>query len=78
MVFERSVTGLKSAINFLISDGTSYETPRKGKNFKKGKLKDRDMVSGLNFMFLFFSIFASRRSLITRSMVNQKEKKCTY
>ena len=54
MVSERSVTGLKSAIYFLNSHGTNNQTPRKGKNFKKGKRKDRDMVSGLNFMFLFF------------------------
>ena len=53
MVSERSVTGLKSAIYFLISKGTSNQTPRSGKNFKKDKHKDRrDMVSGLNFMFL--------------------------
>ena len=54
MVSKRSVTGLKSAIYFLISDGTNNPTPRKGKNFKKGKRKDLDMVSGLNLMFLFF------------------------
>ena len=54
MVSERSVTGLKSAIYFLISDGTSNQTPRRGKDLKKRKRKDRDMVSGLNFRFLFF------------------------
>ena len=54
MVSERSVTKLKSAIYFLISDGTSNQIPRRGKNFKKGKRKDRDMVSGLKFTFLFF------------------------
>ena len=54
MVFERSVTGLKSTIYFLNSHGTSNQTPRKGNNLKKGKHKDRDVVSGLNFTFLFF------------------------
>ena len=54
MVSERSVTELKSAIYFLNSHGTSNQTPRKGNNLKKGKHKDRDMVSGLNFTFLFF------------------------
>ena len=57
MVSERSVTGLKSVIYFLNSHGTNNQTPRKGKNFKKGKRKDRDMVSGLNFMFYFFLNF---------------------
>ena len=53
MVSERSVTGLKGAIYFLISDGTSNQTPRRGKNLKKGKRKDQDMVSGLNLTFFF-------------------------
>ena len=43
MVSERSVTGLKSVIYFLKG--------RKGKNFKIGKRKDRDMVSFLKFEF---------------------------
>ena len=54
MVSKRSMTGLKGAIYFLISDGMSNQTPRRGKNLKKGKCKDGDMVYGLNFMFLFF------------------------
>ena len=57
MVSERSVTGLKSVIYFFNSHGTNNQTPRKGKNFKEGKRKDQDMVSGLNFMFLNFCFF---------------------
>ena len=57
MVSGRSVTGLKSAIYFLNSHGTNDQTARGGKNFKKGKHTDRDMASGLNYMFLFFSNF---------------------
>ena len=53
MVSGRSVTGLKSAIYYLISHGTNGQTSRGGKNLKKGKCKDRDMVSGLNFTFAF-------------------------
>ena len=56
MVSERSVNGLKSAIYFLISNGKSNQTPRRGKNLKKGKRKDRDTLSGLIFTFLFFLI----------------------
>ena len=78
MVSGRSVTGLKSAIYFLNSHGTNDQTARRGKNLKKGKHTDRDMVPGLNCMFLFFLIFASPGSLIIRSMANQKQKKCTY
>ena len=48
------MTGLKSVIYFLNSHGTNDQTSRGGKNSKKGKCKDRDMVSGLDFMFLFF------------------------
>ena len=54
MVSGRSVTGLKSAIYFLNSHGTNDQTARGSKNLKKGKHTDRDMVSGLNCMFLFF------------------------
>ena len=48
------MTGLKSVIFFFNSHGTNNQTSRGGKNFKKGKHTDRDMVSGLNSMFLFF------------------------
>ena len=54
MVSGRSVTELKSVIFFLNSHGTNDQTSRGGKNLKKGKHTDRDMVSGLNSMFLFF------------------------
>ena len=54
MVSGRSVNGLKSAIYFLNSHGTNDQTARGGKNIKKGKHKDQDMVSGLHFTFLFF------------------------
>ena len=54
MVSKRSITVIKSAIYFLNSHGTNNQTPKKGKNLKKGKHKDWDMISGLNFTFLFF------------------------
>ena len=47
--------------------------PGMAKIKKKGKHKDRDMVSGLHFMFLFFE-FLPFLSLIIRSMANQKQK----
>ena len=50
----RFVTRLNSAIYFLNSRRTKTQTSRGGKNLKKGEHKDRDMVSGLNSMFLFF------------------------
>ena len=54
MVYKRSMTGLKSGIYFLNSQGTNNQTSREGKNFKKRKCNDRDMVFGLNSMFFFF------------------------
>ena len=70
MVSERSVAGLKIAIYFLISDGMSNQTPRRGKNFKKGKRKYRDMVSGLNFTFLFFEFLPLLGVWIKQVMLN--------
>ena len=52
MMSGRSVTGLKSF--FFNSHGNNDRTSREGKNLKKLKGKGRDMVSCLNFMFLFF------------------------
>mgnify|MGYP001815049557 CR=1 FL=1 len=54
MVSGSSVTGLKSTISFFNSHGTNDQTARGGKNLKKGKHTDQDMVSGLICMFLFF------------------------
>ena len=53
MASGRSVNRQKSAIYFLNSHGTNDQPSRGGINFKK-KCKDRDMVSGLNFVFFFF------------------------
>jgi hypothetical protein len=53
------VTGLKSVIYYLNGHGMNNQTPRKGKNFKKGK---------------HIRIFASPWSLIIRTMANQKQK----
>ena len=74
MVANRFVIGLKSVIYFFNSHGMNKQAHRKGKNLKKGKCKNRDMVYGFNFTFFFFLFFAFPGSLVIRSMANQTQK----
>ena len=58
MVSGRSVTGLKSAISFLVSHGINDLTPRKGKSKKKkGKTEIWYMACVLCYYFLEFFPF---------------------
>ena len=76
MVSGRSVTGLKSAISFLISQGTNDHTPRKGKNLKIGKqLLNYTRYSRI---FIKYDLFCKKYQVLDTNLSRKKPQKVHF